>query len=144
MSTQLQPTSPRHLTRNIVLISITIAILAAIFFGGTALWKSRFGPSHASAADCRTAQQVIDKAQTIPADKKARDASYKAYRAQWNQIEDGYLQRRVSNYVAGAYELAEGRPLEQTATEFKENLDAANSHCDRTIVMPAHKPVTSR
>ena len=144
MSTQLQSTTPRHLTRNVVLTGITVAILAGIYFGGSALWEKRFGASKASAADCRTAQAVIDKAQTIPTEKAARDASYKAYRAQWATIDDGYLQADVSGYVGGAYALAEGQPVERDKVAFQELVDGANSHCDQTIVMPPYKPTPTR
>jgi hypothetical protein len=144
MSTQLQETAPRHLTRNIVLTVITIAILAAIYFGGSALWQKQFGASQASATDCRTAQKVIDKAQSIPTEKAARDASYKAYRAQWATIGDGYLQADVSGYVGGAYALAEGQPVEDDKARIKKELDGANSHCDQTIVMPPYKSVAAR
>jgi hypothetical protein len=144
MSTQLESAQPRHTTRNIVLTAITIAILAGIFFGGSFLWQKRFGASQATSADCRTAQAVIDKAQSIPTEKAARDASYKAYRAQWATIDDGYLQADVSGYVGGAYALAEGQPNERSKAGFQKMVDGANSHCDQTIVMPPYKPAPTR
>jgi hypothetical protein len=144
MSTQLQSTGPRHLTRNIVLTVITVAILAAIYFVGSTLWQKRFGPSQSSAADCRTAQAVIDKAQNIPTGKAARDASYKAYRAQWKTIDDGFLQADVSGYVGRLYSVADGETVDVSEASHKKMLDAANSHCDQTIVMPPFKPAAAR
>jgi hypothetical protein len=143
MSTTALGASPRRLARNVVLTTVVVALLAAVFFGGSALWQKQFGHSQSSAADCRQAQKVIDTAQTIPAGKAARDASYTAYRAEWSKIDDGYLQGNVANYVYGAYELAEGRALEQTPAEFAEMVELANSHCEQTIVMPAHPPIAT-
>jgi hypothetical protein len=144
MTAQLESTPPQHVTRNIVLTVITICILAAVYFGGSALWQKQFGASQASAADCRTAQQIIDKAQAIPTEKSVREASYKAYRAQWSTIDDGYLQADVSGYVGGAYALAEGEPVELDKASLQHQIDGANSHCDQTIVMPPYKPVANR
>ena len=138
MSTSTSTTVPRHLGRNVVLLAVTAAILAGIFFGGSWLWQQRFGVSQSSAADCDRAQALIDQAQHIPAGKARRDAAYKAYRAEWNKIDDGYLQANVSNYVLIAYSVAAGEPSEQSPESFKKMVDAANGHCDRTIVMPPH------
>ena len=38
-------------------------------FGGHYAWQEYNGPADASAADCKLAQQIIDKAQTPPSDK---------------------------------------------------------------------------
>jgi hypothetical protein len=144
MSSNRRSARPPHLARNVVLTAITVAVLAAVYFGGSRLWQSKFGPSQATAADCRTAQAMIDRAQHIPADKAAQRAGYQAYRAELSKIGDGYLRVNVSNYVGGAYELAAGRAIEQTPAAFTKMLKAANSHCSQTIVMPAHPPVAAR
>ena len=138
MSTSASTTAPRNLGRNAVLLAVTAAVLAGIFFGGSWLWQQRFGVSQSSAADCDRAQALIDQAQHIPAGKAERDAAYKAYRAEWSKIDDGYLQGNVATYVSVAYTLAEGQPSELSPKGFKRILDAANDHCDRTIVMPPH------
>jgi hypothetical protein len=143
MTINTQSIRPQHQARNAVLTAITIAVLFAAYLGGNSLWKSYSAASRATAGDCRTAQAIIDRAQHIPAGKAAQQASYRAYRAEWAKIGDGYLQANVSNYVGGAYELAAGRSIEQTPAEFTKMVDAANSHCDQTIVMPAHPPVAA-
>jgi hypothetical protein len=137
-------TRPQHMARNIVLTTSAIIVLIAAYLGGNHLWQNHNQASQATASDCRTAQAIIDQAQHIPAGKDAQKAGYRAYRAKWATISDGYLQANVSNYVGGAYELAAGRPIDQTPAEFTKMVDAANSHCAQTIVMPAHPPVAAQ
>ncbi len=133
---------PRHLTRNIILTTVTAALLAGIFFGGSALWQKRFGLSQASAADCDRSQALIDQAQSIPKGTAAQDAAYKAYRPNGRRSTTATSRPRCPS-TSSAYELAAGRPLEQSPESFRNMVEAANGHCDRTVVMPAHPPVAT-
>ncbi|GAA3594420.1 hypothetical protein GCM10022223_06830 [Kineosporia mesophila] len=133
--------------RDIVLGVLTLALLAGIYFGGTAVWQKYRGPSQATAADCRTAQQLVDTMQHLPKGKAALKASYTQERKTWNTISDGYLQAPISGYMSAAYAVA-GNDTEQLAIyndpadpwgqdDWDDLIDTANSHChDRELTIP--------
>ncbi|GLY29936.1 hypothetical protein [Kineosporia sp. NBRC 101731] len=125
--------------RDIVLSFLTLGLLAGIYFGGTAVWQKYRGPSQATAADCRTAQQLVDTVQHLPKGKTALESSYAQERKTWNTISDGYLQTPISGYMSLAYAVA-GNDTEKLAfyndpadpwgkDDWDKLINTANSHC---------------
>ncbi|MEU8657483.1 hypothetical protein, partial [Actinoplanes philippinensis] len=51
---------------NVAFVVLAAVVLAGVAYGVNYLWDKRFGPTAASAADCRLAQELIDNAQNPP------------------------------------------------------------------------------
>jgi len=111
--------------------AVTIVLLAGVAFGVNYLWQKRFGPTTASAADCKLAQQLIDKAQTPPTDKVAAQKWDDEIRQiRYTQLVDQGVSTQVGRYVRWERAKATGDGALPTAEEFKNMKDEAIGHCD--------------
>jgi len=127
-------TYPRKTTNwgKIVMLGVlTIAVLAAAAFGVNYLWQKQFGPTTASAADCRLAQQLFDKAQTPPTDKAAAQKwELDIRQIRYTQLVDQGVSTQVGYYVRWAVVKATGEGERPTAAQFKKMKQEAIGHCD--------------
>ncbi|GAA3614288.1 hypothetical protein GCM10022223_33150 [Kineosporia mesophila] len=114
--------NPEHRDRSDVLV-----LLAGVFLGVSVLWQSQLGASKASAADCRKAQKLIDDSQDVPIKKAEREACHVTYGAEWETLEEGYLQNSVAQDVEVHYKRAAGGTFPLTQKEFDDVVDGANS-----------------
>jgi hypothetical protein len=110
---------------------VTILALGGVAYGVTYLWNLRYGPTAASAADCRIAQQQIDQAQSAPTDPAQKDAwKTELRRVRSTQMEDLGLVTEIAFYVAWKVNVASGEGDLPTDEEFKERVDRAIGACE--------------
>jgi hypothetical protein len=116
----------RHVTFGI----LTAIILAGVAFGVNYLWDKRFGPTAASAADCRLAQELIDKAQTPPADAaEAEKWEQQIRQVRYTRLENDGISTEVGRYVHWQKARATGEPG-PSAGELDEIYELAAGHCE--------------
>jgi hypothetical protein len=117
----------RHVTFGI----LTAIILAGVAFGVNHLWDKRFGPTAASAADCRLAQELIDKAQTPPADAvEAEKWEQQIRQVRYTRFEDDGISTEVGRYVRWQRARATGEDVQPGAGELDEIYELAAGHCE--------------
>ncbi|GAA1652190.1 hypothetical protein [Actinoplanes couchii] len=119
---------------NIRLVSfaiLTVVVLASVAFGVNYLWDKRFGPTSASAADCKLAQELIDKAQTPPTNATEADKWEKEIRQiRYARFEDDGISTEVGRYVRWKRVQATGAPERPAEGELDEITELAIGHCD--------------
>ena len=131
MTTGIYPRKTTNLGKILTLGVLTIALLAGVAFGVNYLWQKRFGPTTASAADCRLAQQLFDQAQTPPSDKVAAQKWEQEIRQiRYTKFVDTGISTQVGIYVHWAAAKATGEGQRPTDKEFKKMKDEAIGHCD--------------
>ncbi len=92
-------------------------------------------PSDASAADCRLAQQLIDRAQNPPTDPVAAETWTQEIRQIRNtQLEDLGISTEVAKYVAWRRNKATGQGNLPTAEDFAEMKELAIGGCENSGV----------
>jgi hypothetical protein len=117
----------RHVTFGI----LTAIILAGVAFGVNYLWEKRFGPTTASAADCRLAQELIDKAQTPPADPaEAEKWEQQIRQVRYTRFENDGISTEVGRYVRWSRVKATGSAERPAAGVLDEITELAIGHCD--------------
>jgi hypothetical protein len=117
----------RHVTFGI----LTAIILAGVAFGVNYLWDKRFGPTAASAADCRLAQELIDKAQTPPADAaEAEKWEQQIRQVRYTRLENDGISTEVGRYVRWQKARATGESVRPDAGELDEIYELAAGHCE--------------
>ena len=115
---------------------VSFVILAAVVLGGVAygvnfLWDKRFGPTTASAADCRLAQQLIDKAQLPPTDAAGLEKWEQEIRqVRYTRLDDEGLSTQVGRYVHWKGVQSTGGTDRPDPGELDEITDLAIGHCD--------------
>ena len=121
----------RGVGRVIVLGALTLVLLAGVAFGVNWLWDKRFGPTTASAADCKLAQQLIDQAQNPPHDKAAAEKWVSQIRQVRNtRFEDDGINTEVGKYVQWQALKATGSPERPTTKQYSDMEERAIGHCD--------------
>ncbi|BAL87839.1 hypothetical protein AMIS_26190 [Actinoplanes missouriensis 431] len=117
----------RHVTFGI----LTAIILAGVAFGVNYLWDKRFGPTAASAADCRLAQELIDKAQTPPADvAEAEKWEQQIRQVRYTRLENDGISTEVGRYVRWQKARATGESVRPGTGELDEIYELAAGHCE--------------
>jgi hypothetical protein len=117
--------------RNVTFGILTAIILAGVAFGVNHLWDRRFGPTAASAADCRLAQELIDKAQTPPADAaEAEKWEQQIRQVRYTRFEDDGISTEVGRYVRWQKARATGEDVRPRAGELDEIYELAAGHCE--------------
>ncbi|SDS83522.1 hypothetical protein [Actinoplanes derwentensis] len=110
---------------------LTVVVLAGVAYGVNYLWDKRFGPTTASAADCRLAQQLFDKAQTPPADPaEAEKWEVQIRQIRYTQFVDQGISTQVARYVSWKRVQATGATERPDAGELDEITELAIGHCD--------------
>ena len=114
---------------------VAVLILGGVAFGVTYVWDKRFGPSDASAADCRLAQQLFDRAQTPPTDPVAAETWDQEIRQiRYTQLQDLGISTEIGKYVRWQAAKATGQGELPTAAEFDEMLDLTIGGCENSGV----------
>lgn len=116
----------KHITFGI----LTAIILAGVGFGVNYLWDKRFGPTAASGADCALAQELIDKAQTPPADAtEAESWEQQIRQVRYTRFENDGISTEVGRYVYWSRVKATGAAERPRAGELDEITELAVGHC---------------
>jgi hypothetical protein len=111
--------------------ALTVVVLGGVAFGVNFVWQKQFGPTTASAADCRLAQELIDKARTPPSDDAEAEKWEQSIReVRYTQLKDDGVSTQVGRYVGWNRVKATGKGELPTAAQFKEMKDEAIGHCD--------------
>lgn len=115
----------------LILGALTVVVLGAVAFGVNFVWQKQFGPTTASAADCRLAQELIDKARTPPRDGAEAEKWEQSIRqVRYTQLKDDGVSTQVGKYVAWNRAKATGAGELPTAKQFEAMKDEAIGHCD--------------
>jgi hypothetical protein len=124
-------TTERNTAKLVTLGLLTIVLLGAVAYGVNFLWEKRFGPTTASAADCRLAQELIDRAQTPPTDPAEAEKWEQSIRqVRYTRFEDKGISTRVGLYVGWQRVRATGVGVRPTPADLAENTEIALGHCD--------------
>ncbi len=117
-------------TKLLVLGAVTAVVLGGVAYGVDYLWQKRFGPTSASAEDCRQAQRLFDQvAQRPPAKPGKTDEWVSEVRPQWMQLTNDGLQTQGLAYSWMVARQTSGeRP--PTQVEYQSMLDLAHGHCE--------------
>ncbi|WP_157239390.1 hypothetical protein [Catenuloplanes japonicus] len=114
---------------------VAVLVLVGVAYGVTYIWDKRFGPSDASAADCRLAQQLFDRAQTPPKDDAAAETWEQEIRqVRYTQLVDQGISTEIGHYVRWQRAKATGQGHLPTAEEFDDMLDLAIGGCENSGV----------
>ncbi|MEU4624727.1 hypothetical protein AB0G04_32735 [Actinoplanes sp. NPDC023801] len=117
----------RHITFGL----LTAIILAGVAFGVNYLWDKRFGPTAASAADCRLAQELIDKAQNPPTDPvEAEKWEQQIRQVRYTRFENDGISTQVGSYVHWNRVKATGAPERPDPGTLDEITELAIGHCE--------------
>ncbi len=144
MSASTYPQKTTNWARLLTLGAVTLAVLAGVVFGVNYVWQKQFGPTTASAADCRLAQQLFDQARTAPSDKAKAEQWEKEIRTiRYNQLKDQGLSTQVGRYVSWNLAKATGEGERPTTKQFAEMKDEAVGHCDGSGVDLTIPAITS-
>ena len=136
------PMTRENTTRNttdwrrlVILGVVGVVVLSGVAFGVNYLWQKRFGPTTASAADCRLAQQLIDRAQTPPADPVAAERWETEIREiRYSRFANDGISTEVGRYVAWQRVLATGEGERPTSARYREMTENALGHCAKSGV----------
>lgn len=131
MSTTADRTKKSKWGKLVALGALTLVVLAGVAFGVNWLWDKRFGPTSASAADCKLAQQLFDQAQSPPKDAAAAQKWEQEIRqVRYNQFENDGISTEVGRYVSWQVVKATGTGERPTAKQFDDMKANAVGHCD--------------
>ncbi len=109
---------------------LTVVVLGGIAFGVNYVWQKHFGPTPASAADCRLAQKLIDQAGTAPkVDAEAEKWEQDIRQVRYTRFKDDGISTQVGYYVYWSRVKATGVGELPTAKEFQHMKDEALGHC---------------
>jgi hypothetical protein len=129
MSTTYSDKNSRRM-RSIIFAVLTVLVLAGVAFGVNYVWQQRFGPTPASAADCRLAQQLIDQAKSAPSEEAEAEAWEADIRkVRYAKLQDDGLSTQVGRYVSYARAKATGQGERPTADDFTTMKKEALGHC---------------
>ena len=110
---------------------LTVIVLGGVAFGVNYLWDKRFGPTTAAAADCRLAQQLIDRAQTPPADvAEAEKWEQQIRQVRYTRFENDGISTQVGRYVYWSRVRSTGDSTRPPAGELDEITELATGHCE--------------
>lgn len=110
---------------------VTILALGGVAYGVTYLWNLRYGPTAASAEDCRIAQQQIDQAQNAPTDPAQKEAwKTELRKVRTTQMKDLGLVTEIAFYVAWKVNVASGEGNLPSDEEFERTVDRAIGACE--------------
>jgi|GEM_PF-1759475 len=116
--------------RLIVLGAVTVVVLVAVAFGGNYLWQLRFGPTPASAADCRLAQQLFDRGSTAPTDPaEAEEWEQDLRRIRYAEFVNDGISTEVGRFIYWSRVKATGEGERPTADQVAEMRRNAEGHC---------------
>lgn len=117
--------------KSLTLGVLIVVVLGGIAFGVNFLWQKQFGPTTASAADCRLAQELIDKARTAPSvDAEAEKWEQSIRQVRYTRFEDDGVSTQVGKYVSWSRAQKTGKGELPTTKQFEEMKDEAIGHCD--------------
>lgn len=121
--------------RYAVLGLVAVVVLGGVAFGVNYLWQKRFGPTAASAADCRLAQELINRAQTPPAEPAAAEAWERDIREiRYAQFTNDGISTEVGRYVYWQRVVATGEGERPTAEKYATMKKNALGHCENSGV----------
>jgi hypothetical protein len=121
--------------RLLTLGALSVVVLGGVAFGVNFLWQKQFGPTTASTADCRLAQELIDKARTAPRDDAEAERWEQAIRQiRYTRLKDDGISTQVGKYVAWSRAKATGKGELPTTKQFEDMKDEAIGHCDDSDV----------
>jgi hypothetical protein len=129
-------------TKLLILGAVTVVVLGGVAYGVNYLWQKRFGPTQASAQDCRQAQQLFNLVATKqpPTGPATVDAWVSELRPQWLQLKDEGLATQGLAYSWMTARKATGG-VPATKKEYQQMLDEANGHCKDSGVKLTIKPL---
>ena len=129
-------------TKLLILGAVTAVVLGGVAYGVNYVWQKRFGPTQASAEDCRQAQRLFDEvAQRPPAKPGQVDQWVAEVRPQWMQLTNDGLQSQGLVY---SWMVARKSSGEQPPTQdgYQRMLDEAHGHCEGSGVKLKIAPLT--
>jgi hypothetical protein len=116
--------------RSLIFAVVTVMVLAGVAFGVNYVWQKRFGPTAASAADCRLAQQLIDQAKSAPSDPaKAEAWEADIRKVRYAKFQDDGLSTQVGRFVSYSRVKATGQGERPTAADLATMKKEALGHC---------------
>ncbi|GIE77273.1 hypothetical protein Aph02nite_32230 [Actinoplanes philippinensis] len=116
---------------NVAFVVLAAVVLAGVAYGVDYLWDKRFGPTAASAADCRLAQELIDKAQNPPSDAAEGEKWEQQIRQiRYTRLENDGISTEVGKYVHWSMVRATGDPARPPAGTLEEMTELAIGHCE--------------
>ncbi len=118
------------MTRLLILGAVTAVVLGGVAYGVDYLWKKRYGPTQASAEDCRQAQQLFDQVAKRPPAKPGKVSEWVAeVRPQWLQLTNDGLQSQGLVYSSMVARKTSGDEPPVTQAAYQDMLDEAHGHC---------------
>ncbi|MFI5845919.1 hypothetical protein ACIA8K_40075 [Catenuloplanes sp. NPDC051500] len=110
-------------------------VLGGVGYGVTYAWDRHFGPSDASAEDCRLAQQLFDRAQTPPTDPaEAEKWDQEIRQIRYTKLVDQGISTEIGKYVRWQAAKATGQGDLPTPEQFDTMLDLAIGGCENSGV----------
>lgn len=138
--------TPQNRKRNRLVISVSTAMVAAaLVAGATYWWQDHNKLSQASAEDCRLAQRIVTEAGEISTGPVPDAEKWwkKTGDARREQMKDGYLGAKISQYEGWALATARKSPEAPSAKDVKNLQGEARGHCSDSGVTLSMPPLGS-
>ncbi|MGI8311868.1 hypothetical protein [Saccharopolyspora hattusasensis] len=120
---------------------VAVVVLTGIGFGVSYAWRESRGPTAATAEDCVLAQELFDKAGTVPSGKEEAKAFEKEIRAMdYPQFVDQGIRTEVGKYVTWKVSKVTGEGTPPSREKFDEMVENAQGHCSdqQPLNIPAY------
>ncbi|WFE30142.1 hypothetical protein O7623_13555 [Solwaraspora sp. WMMD791] len=131
MTTQFDTGTRRPAALRLILLGVvTVAVLAAVAFGVNYLWQQQFGPTQASAADCRLAQQLLDQTKNPPSEPaEAEQWEQDLRKIRYAQFVDQGISTEVGRFIHWSRVKATGAGERPTTEQISQARSNAEGHC---------------
>lgn len=117
--------------RLLIFGAVTAVVLGGVAYGVDYLWHKQFGPTSASAEDCRQAQRLFDQVAKRPPAKPGKSNEWLAeVRPQWLQLANDGLQSQGLIYSSMVARKTSGDEPQVTPAEYQGMVDEAHGHCE--------------
>ena len=133
------------IARLIAFAIVAIVVVGCVGLGVTLAWQAWRGPTQASKADCDLAQQLLDRAATVPADKaQAKALEVEIRNVRYTKFEDPQnsgISTEVGRYVSWKVRKVTGEAELPTRDQYDEMVKNAKGHCrgERDLNIPGYE-----
>jgi hypothetical protein len=133
---------PKNTVRLVTFGFVAVLLIVGVGLGVNYAWKELRAPTSASAADCELAQQLLDKAGSMPSDvQRANDLEVEIRATRYARFEDDGISTEVGKYVHWKAVKATGQGEKPTRDDYDQMVRNAKGHCDdqRDLVIPGYE-----
>jgi hypothetical protein len=119
------------ITKLLILGAVTAVVLGGVAYGVNYLWQKQFGPTQASAEDCRQAQRLFEQVAQRPPAKPGKVSEWVSeVRPQWLQLKNDGLQSQGLIYSSMVARKTSGDEPQVTQAAYQDMLGEAHGHCE--------------